>query len=261
MKTRTLAGFLGLLLCAGSTAYAGGESLPSSGKEIKTTADVAEVAETFSWTGFYAGLHLGYGWHDGEIDSLLLPDDFFSIEPGTQSNDSDGITGGAQLGYNYQIGCFVLGAEADFSGADINGESHPDIVFVPAGVGGTQTFRHEIDWFGTVRGRIGCAPVPRLFVYGTGGFAYAHVDQTAGAINIAVNYQNSRSGTEVGFTGGGGAEYAIGRHWSIKAEYLYIDVGNSSVTAPAENPQVPFVVDYDWDNAFHNFTVGVNYRF
>ena len=129
----------------------------------------------------------------------------------------------------------------------------------------TQTFRHEIDWFGTVRGRFGVTPVRRLLLYGTGGFAYAHVEQIAGLIIFPVaNYNNSRSGTEVGWTGGGGAEYAIGRHWSVKVEYLYIDVGDSSVTALPDNPlvlQQGYRVDYDWDNALHSVTFGVNYRF
>lgn len=261
MKTPTLAGFLGLLLCAGNTAYAGGEPLPYSGKEMKATADVAEVAETFSWTGFYAGLHIGYGWRDDDIHSELVPDVGIFLDPARQSNDSDGITGGVQFGYNWQYGRFVFGAEADFSGAGIEGESRPDVIFQPFDLTGTQTFSHEIDWFGTARLRAGFTPVPRLMIYGTGGFAFAHIDQLAGVVNIAANYQNSRSGTEVGWTGGVGAEYALGRHWSVKVEYLYIDVGDSSVTALSDNRNIPFVVDYDWDNAFHNFTVGVNYRF
>ena len=245
----------------GTLAFAGSESFSSSGKEMKETAAVAP--EEFSWTGFYLGLHLGYGWHEGNIHSELLPNDFFSIEPDSQDNDSDGITGGAQLGYNWQCGMFVLGAEADFSAAGINGESHPAIIFAPTILEASQTFDHEIDWFGTVRGRVGFTPLQRLLFYGTGGFAYAHIEQTAGAVVVPVaNYVNTRSETELGWTAGAGIEYALNRHWSIKAEYLYIDVGDSSVTAlPDDLDLAPYRVDYDWDNSFHSFTFGINYRF
>ncbi len=223
---------------------------------------MAPVADDFSWTGFYVGLRLGYGWHDGSISSELLPNDLFFIEPGTLENDADGITGGGQLGFNWQLGRFVLGAEADFSGAAVDDESNRAIAIEPGPFPGNEPLRHEIDWFGTVRGRLGFAPTQRLLVYGTGGFAYAHIEQTAGIIVPVTDYVNRVEQTEVGWTLGGGIEYALGRNWSVKAEYLYLDFGKSSMTALAADPNfAPFRVNYDWDNDLHSFSIGVNYLF
>lgn len=250
----------GLIICLSTlSSLAGPEPIQSSGKEMKTT--VAPVAEEFSWSGFYVGLHLGYGWHDGEIDALLLPSDTFSIEPGTHSNDSDGIVGGGQIGYNFQVNRFVFGIEADFSGADISGGSHPNPTIAPIDMSISEPLHHDIDWFGTARGRFGFTPVPKLLLYGTGGFAYAHIEQFAGIISPIASYVNTESGTETGWTAGGGIEYALNRRWSVKVEYLYFDVGDQSMTAQATPPNPVFTVDYDWDNTFHTVTAGVNFRF
>ena len=77
-------------------------------------------------------------------------------------------------------------------------------------------FRRNLPWFGTLRGRVGFLLTPSLLVYGTGGFAYGGVefwDQTR---------------TRVGWTAGGGAEYLLAQNWSVKIEYLYLDLTSNN---------------------------------
>jgi outer membrane immunogenic protein len=236
--------------------FAGPEAI-SSGKEMK---EVVAPVDEFSWTGFYAGARLGYGWHNDEIDALFLPANTFTIEPPTQDNDADGFVGGLELGYNRQIRRFVIGVETDFSGSTMSGDSVPTVNFAPSVAVGTEPIDLEIDWLGTVRARFGFVVCPRLLVYGTGGLAYVHSEQTAGIVNPATSYVNTRSATDLGWTAGGGAEYGVTRHWTVKVEFLHFDVGDHSMTAAAANG-LPFTVKYDWDTIFNTVTVGANYKF
>ena len=142
----------------------------------------------------------------------------------------------------------------------MSGDSNPDVIFAPTVFLGSEPIDLEIDWFGTVRARFGFAILPRLLIYGTGGLAYAHSDQTAGVVNLVANYVSSRSETDIGWTAGGGLEYAVTPHWTVKVEFLHFDVGHHSMTAPSDTG-TPFAVKYDWDTIFNTVTVGANYKF
>ena len=254
---------------AGST-FAGPEAIQTSDKEMKTTVAPLPTCD-FSWTGFYIGGRAGYGWSDGgnvDIDLFDAEEDF-EYDPGHQHLESDGFVGGGELGFNWQVAKWlVLGAETDFSGSGIDGHSsreHDVPDFDP-----DMTDAHlsqSVDWFGTIRGRIGFVPFCKLMIYGTGGFAYAGLDNS-GVVDFRPfgglsHLPASNDDTETGWTGGGGIEYAINRHWTIKVEYLYIDVGSNSATGI----QIPDLNDpstmvrYHWDNAFHTVTGGVNFKF
>ena len=106
----------------------------------------------FTWTGFYVGVNAGYGWGNDDNRGFGLVN---------RGNDDGGFVGGAQLGYNYQMGMFVLGAETDIQYADLGGN------FVVDGV----RYGSDNDWFGTARVRAGLA-FDRFMVYATGGVAY-----------------------------------------------------------------------------------------
>jgi outer membrane immunogenic protein len=123
-------------------------------------------------------------------------------------------------------------------------------------VGGTTaggvdfTSQQNIDWFGTVRGRVGVA-FDRVLVYGTGGFAYGNVSQHA-------NYSGdvfSSNTTQTGYAVGGGVEYKINPAWSLKAEYQYIDLGCDRLTDSLGNTTNPL------DTTFQTVRAGVNYHF
>jgi outer membrane immunogenic protein len=142
----------------------------------------------------------------------------------------------------------------------------PDIF----GVGnGPDTFlaAHErVQWFGTARGRIGFAPLCRLLIYATGGLAYANTDYSANTnFDNGTTYPVSFTRTTLGWTVGGGLEYAVGHHWSVKAEYLYYDLGDEGKTqdqlffgAP-QGP--PFFVHYNFENTGNIVRGGLNYKF
>jgi outer membrane immunogenic protein len=129
-----------------------------------------------------------------------------------------GVIGGGQAGFNYQIGNIVLGVEGDMSAADIKG-SVTDTV-------NAYTVTTKLDWLATVRGRVGLA-FDRILVYGTAGVAIAHAKSTLDdSFSGPLVITTTSSADYVGWTGGGGIEWALSPNWSIKGEYLYADLGS-----------------------------------
>jgi outer membrane immunogenic protein len=156
----------------------------------------------FTWTGVYVGGQVGYGFGR---DRILTPAAVTGFSP-------NGVVGGAHIGYNYQVAQFVFGLEGDVDGASYKGT-----VATPAGF--TDTTRIAID--GSVRGRIGYA-FDRALFYATGGAAFASIQNSYRAPGGAFT---SLGHSRVGWTVGGGIEYAITNNWSIRAEYRYTDYG------------------------------------
>ncbi|MGA8970817.1 MAG: outer membrane protein [Pseudolabrys sp.] len=166
----------------------------------------------YNWTGFYAGLNLGYEW--GTVTNS-------SINP-------SGIAGGGQIGYNWQIGQFVFGAEADIQA------SAADDTFA--------SYKFSNPWFGSVRGRAGYA-INNVLLYGTLGLAYGNLDAQLGSLE--------ENKTLVGWTGGLGMEVGFTPNWSAKVEYLYMDLGSRAYTITG--------VDNGLQASY--FRLGVNYHF
>ena len=143
------------------------------------------------------------------------------------SGDIDGFLGGIQAGYNYQLsGPFVIGVEADIQYSNIESS-----VFT-------------LDYFGTVRARAGFA-VDQFLLFSTAGFAYGRGSyEVAGLTNDKTN---------MGWTVGAGAEYAIDLNWSVKAEYLYVDLGQETYATVGGPIDVGLTSNI--------LRAGVNYRF
>jgi outer membrane immunogenic protein len=228
----------------------------------------AESAQSFNWTGPYAGVHLGYGWGNGDTNVDPLPHNlpFPDQAPSTLSPNPAGIVGGFQAGYNYQIGCFVAGIEADFSGSGMSGSrSFSPVVYNDGStVPGAVSAHQETNWFGTLRPRLGYTVAPTLLIYGTGGLAYGNVSYSANTAFEPPGIQSfpaSFSKTQVGWTAGGGVEYAIAKCWTIKAEYLFINLGSESVIANPAIPNPPFEEGYSWKTTANIFNIGLNYKF
>jgi outer membrane immunogenic protein len=200
---------------------------------------VPPVIPTNTWTGFYAGINGGYGWGSGG-NTISYPD-------GDQSGRAQpqGGFGGGQIGYNYQTGSFVFGVETDFQGAGIS-----DRVTGTTANNYDFTSKESIDWFGTVRGRLGFAFGNALF-YGTGGFAYGNVNQRA----IYDGDAFASNTTQTGYAAGGGIEYKFTPAWSVKAEYQFIDLGSQSLTDTFNTTTNPL------DTNFQTARIGLNYRF
>jgi outer membrane immunogenic protein len=169
--------------------------------------------------------------------------------PGQFDTHPSGFIGGGQIGYNYQLTPnWVAGLEADFQGADVKGNASvaPFTTLIP-GLGNTVSSfgagSQRLDWFGTVRGRLGWLPVDPLLVYATGGLAYGHVktDVSFSDTLLPNNFNGSTtasgSTTRAGWTVGGGLEWMFSPRWSLKAEYLYYDLGDvtlNSALSPIE---------------------------
>jgi outer membrane immunogenic protein len=248
------------------TAVAGPEPLPS-GKEMKQVAPAPVPECDFNWSGFYIGVKGGYGWSTGDLRVDQLPDnDPFMIVQDHHDLSTDGFIGGGEIGFNWAWNHFLFGAAADFFGSDMS--DHFDrFVDVPGSTGTPPLLSssQDINWFGTVRGRVGFIAGCRFLIYGTGGFAYGDVDDH-GTLDYRPNggsifYPAHRSNTETGWTAGGGLEYAIGHHWSVKVEYLYVDLGNNTAIGNPVPANPPFAVKYNWDNQFHTVTGGLNFKF
>jgi outer membrane immunogenic protein len=257
----TVALTLGLLTAAvlAQSSFAGPEQI--EGKDMKSV--VQPVQENCTWAGFYLGGHVGYGWSNPDANVDPLPHGVFTAAVPTDVDlNPNGIVGGGQIGYNFEFGHFVVGGEADFSASDIgDSATHKQTL----GAFEVQYHTEEsIDWYGTARLRLGFAPSCRFLLYGTGGLAFGQVNHS-GNLSFtgftAPQYPASNDDTKVGWTGGAGMEFSLNRHWSIKAEYLYIDLGDESINGPAVPPSPTFHVHYNWDTTVHTVNVGLNYRF
>ena len=148
------------------------------------------TAPAFTWTGFYAGVNAGYAFSGNDRVGFRERGNFLGSIGTLEDN---GFLGGAQVGYNYQINNFVLGREADFQGGDIS-----DSISGPLGRVNFDA-HSKIDWFGTVRPRLGYA-FDRTMIYGTGGLAYGNVKYS---ISDSIGNAASESKTRAGWVAGG----------------------------------------------------------
>ena len=232
------------------------------------------VAPIYNWSGVYAGIHAGYTFGDRSdvITTGVLAGNVANVAAGARAGsiglDRDGFIGGGQIGYNWQSNSpWVWGLEADISYTDVN-SSRTFVTVLPVALGGApsnlnNTLSTKMDYFGTVRGRLGYA-WDRTLVYATGGFAYGQVE-TSGAFNNAgnvVQFAGSTRDTKTGYTVGGGIEHAWMGNWTVKAEYLYYDLGTSDVNV-AIQPGVAGAGAYtsSFKNDGHIVRAGLNYKF
>jgi opacity protein-like surface antigen len=236
----------------------------------------------YSWTGPYVGFTVGYGFNSNPDMINSQRYDFAMAAPplgprlaevfSYQGPQMEGFVGGLTGGYNYQWNYIVLGVEADIHRTNLTGQSKGQGLWVQ-GLNGplSGTTTQSMDWFGTVRGRLGTTLWdPRSLIYVTGGYAYGNVHNTQEFTDQDLDYglahqENSRQG----WTAGAGIEYAVWGNLSVKAEYLYTNLGNARAIAVPEitpNPAGPMsdpTIKVFTTNGqhFHTFRFGANYRF
>jgi outer membrane immunogenic protein len=198
-------------------------------------------APLFSWTGFYAGANVGYGWGSGEGDIAIN-----GVGSGPLSGDSTGFLGGVQAGYNWQLSAIVFGAEADLQYSTTKG----DISGSPGA--STLTAETRDPWFGTFRGRLGYAS-DRWLMYLTGGGVYGE-SKLSGTVSPGGGGGFDASQTYWSWTFGGGFETSMWDRWSIKLEYLYVGT-------PSDLPVPPRTAAINYDVTSHIVRTGLNYRF
>jgi outer membrane immunogenic protein len=243
-----------------------------------TYAKAPVMAPAYSWSGFYIGVNGGYGWEDPTV--VLTPNDpnvvGSPVSPASWTNS--GGFGGGQIGYNYQFARqWLAGLEADIDVSGLKG----------SGSSAVRPFQNltsqNVDWFGTVRGRLGWLPTDRFLVFATGGLAYGEVKE-----NVSVNntigsafvtttgnfgyicaatgpcFAGQSSSVKAGWTAGGGFEYAFWQNLTVKAEYLYADLGRSNVRVTALASGAPNFSSYNaafTDLNFNLVRAGINYKF
>jgi outer membrane immunogenic protein len=223
----------------------------------------APIAPVYSWAGSYMGLNAGYGWSRFKVKD---PTEFDHTGPifNYANFDFNGGGGffGLQNGYNWQSGAWVFGYESDLQLARINGDKtfRSSIFFnLPSPTFDTAV-SSDINWFGTVRARLGYSVTPATLIYGTGGLAYGEVRSqlffpfTNGAPSHFVAVDTH---TRFGYSAGGGIEHKIAPNVSLKAEYLYVNLGNHSNS---------FLIDrdtYTWRERvdLHTARIGVNVQY
>ncbi len=251
-----------LLSAAGAVAFAVAFTQVASAADLPRKAPALAAPPAFTWTGFYVGGNVGYGW-------LRSTDEITGIDPVSAAFlvnnavatalplNSNGVLGGIQAGYNWQAHPnWVLGIEADIAATDFDNS-----VTLPSS-GRPVTASERMSWLGTLRGRIGFTPAARWLVYGTGGLAYAHTELSTSLSNIngcaGNNCQvGSTSGWQTGWAAGVGAEWAFLNNWTMRIEYLHFDLG--SVSHPMTDPGFPFVFTARAGLEGDVVRVGVNY--
>lgn len=193
----------------------------------------------FLWTGGYWGLSAGYGWGESTQDYDRIGNH------GLAFTDPEGALGALTLGYNYQLPSgLTVGIEGDLGLMDLSASDK--VVY-----DGHVMKSAYGPWWGTIRGRLGVAAGRTLF-YGTGGAAFMDIDEvsignTPG--ETALN-EDFRSGWVIG----AGIEHALGRHMTVKLEYLHMDFGKlEGLSANGE--------DFSFENQIDLVRAGINYKF
>jgi outer membrane immunogenic protein len=234
-------------------------------------------ALAYTWTGCYVGGTAGaaqsksdFTWSNISTGpGAFVPSAATALPAAANAAlDSTGFTFGAEAGCNYQVNAFVLGVEGDWEHTGLGTSNAATSVRVPGGIApGNIAESFSSQWLSTVRGRLGYA-IGSLLLYGTGGLAIADVsysDQICfpTAVPPLCNTASS-SGTRTGWTAGAGAEWIFARSWSVKAEYLYVDLGNTAYTSTGVTSTG--IITNATITHSHTLTenigrVGLNYRF
>lgn len=244
----------------------------------------ADPTQTDPWNNFYVGAFAGGAWGSGDFASYAgdrSPSSYFSsdqnialVERDSSGNARAGtFTGGIQLGANQRFNQFVVGAEVDFGAFDLNGSRDAvDASYAGfAGIAYTVRASYSTDWLLTARGRLGWLASPNMLLYFTGGLALSDVKasneffdrRVVPPLVFGARGSSSHTRTKAGYTLGGGIEANLGGPWSIKAEYLYVDLGkistHATIVGPA--PLISSPLDTTVDVTANIARVGITYSF
>jgi outer membrane immunogenic protein len=192
---------LGIMACSGAMIVAT-QAADLSTKPQRTTRPAAYTPQAINWTGFYVGAHLGGASSNANWTNPVsgLSDNLGKV----------GVFGGAQMGVNYQFDSFVLGVEGDFSGTSLKPSDTDAAGFMHS----TST-----NWTSTVTGRLGYA-INRALFFAKGGVAFA--DERNTATNLLGVSSSTGTMTEVGWTAGGGLEYALDHNGRPKSNMIIL---------------------------------------
>lgn len=218
---RTRAGLLAAVSSLALVAPAFAADMPVKARPVVVVAP--------SWAGFYIGASLGAVWHEFEVQDQSFPP--FTTGRGRKA----GIIGGGHIGHNWQSGNFVYGVEADISG------SSAKVTLRPFGTGPVnETDTSRLNWLATFRGRAGVTVgAGNTLIFGTGGLAVGGVENLRTfppAAGITPAQVGEGKATRVGWVAGGGIEHMLNRNWIVRAEALYVDLGDKNVFVASNVP-------------------------
>ena len=243
------------------------------------------MVEVWSWNGFYIGGNVGYSWGRSDTDV-----EYFSTVTGlpiappagsitSQKFNMNGWLAGGQVGYNIQSNNWVYGIEIDGQWTGQKGDANflcaavavsagpclPGLTFLPGGVtGAALSLEEKLQWFVTVRGRVGVLAQPSTLLYVTGGLAFGSVKAngvlaSTNAQLVATSLAFSDKDTNAGWTVGAGIEHRIAGNWTAKLEYLYMDLGTFHYTVAF--PAAPTIgARINSDVTDHIVRIGLNYK-
>jgi opacity protein-like surface antigen len=221
-----------------------------AGAAAAADVEVEAPADTlYDWSGFYLGGHLGYGEADvrGEFDDSNVNDSDAS------PNDLklNGIVGGAQAGFNWQINNFVLGIEGDATFTDWSDskDSDPD----------PETISAEVDLLASLRARVGFA-VDRLLFYATAGAAWGDAEYRASDDVEGPPFAGSLDFDDIGIVAGGGIEWGMSEHTSVRLEGLHYNFDDKKSADDLVNDIGTLDDNVTLDDAWV-VRFGVNWRF
>jgi outer membrane immunogenic protein len=229
----------------------------------------------FTWTGIYLGINAGYGTGQSTGNEYctnpagVVSGIGCSAPMPAALTQSGGFVGG-QIGANYQTGMFVWGVETDIHVSHINDSTSalplPCCFPVLGATGNTLTRSANLDWFGTVRGRLGLAIWDRTLIYGTGGVMYGEEVASLLVTTPGPTFQAQSSGTHTGWVAGGGIEYAFTNAISAKLEGLYYNLGSETIagttnTAAAGAPATLFTESANYSYKGALVRLGANLKF
>jgi outer membrane immunogenic protein len=207
-----------------------GTSVHAADLDIGTSYTPSPALPGYSWTGAYLGLHAGYGWGEhspGLINFYNAGPTFFGSVEGLRA-ETHGVVAGGHGGYNWQFTNFVIGAEIDWSNSTIKGNVADPV--------NHYTAHGRIDWFSTARLRFGYAVVPSVLVYGTGGLSFGRAKTALDDLYGTKHIWTSDAQMHFGWAGGGGIEWAFARSFTVRVEYLHVDLGSKTYRFSESSP-------------------------
>jgi outer membrane immunogenic protein len=222
--------------------------LLASTLSLAGAAAAAAQTPDVSWTGPYVGLHAGINLRNDHVDTRgATPANQAAVDanarPATIVLDRNGALGGAQAGYNQQLGSFVAGVEADIASVDANGsQTYSSPQAFGAAAAGTRSYTSaKLNYLGTARARFGYLATPRDLLYVTGGYAYGQPKYRTTFANSAgaVQFAGDKSYTASGWAAGAGYEHALPlnllgtRAATLRAEWLHYDHGDKKLNVAA----------------------------